>query len=92
KRTRRGSSCCIACLSTAMSHSAGGARPVSDSFTPGSPLNFLMASSLSVYAMFLAMLTTGLTNCLTIIIYLGSAAVVGHLFDSPTSARSLAYK
>lgn len=34
--TWRGCSCCIACLSAAISHNAGGARPVSDSFTPDS--------------------------------------------------------
>ncbi|GMT13033.1 hypothetical protein PFISCL1PPCAC_4330, partial [Pristionchus fissidentatus] len=49
------------------------------------------SGSILVGATVSARSTTNLANCLTIIIYLGSAAVVGHLFDSPTSARSLAY-
>ncbi|GMT26273.1 hypothetical protein PFISCL1PPCAC_17570, partial [Pristionchus fissidentatus] len=81
---------CIACLSAAMSQSAGEASPVSDSFIPDSSLTFLTASSISVYALFSTMPTTILTNCLTLLIYLGSAAIVVRLLASLTSTHPLA--
>ncbi|GMT28595.1 hypothetical protein PFISCL1PPCAC_19892, partial [Pristionchus fissidentatus] len=73
-----------------MSQSASGASPVTDSFTPYSSLTFLTASSISVYELFSTMPTTILTYCLTLIIYLQSAAIVVRLLESLTSTRSLA--